>query len=98
MNGPGTQKVERDLKKLPRWARFRIEKAEEDVKFYKGMVENLQAGLLTEGVYKVDDRYEFTVRMGEDPRGKFLQVYGDDILLVEPRSANLIRIRLVDKR
>lgn len=96
MNGPGTQKVERDLKKLPRWARFRIEKAEEDVKFYKDMAENLQAGLLTDGRYKVDDRYEFTVRL--NVRGKYLQVYGDDTLSVEPRSSNLIRIRLGDQR
>ncbi|KKL29029.1 hypothetical protein LCGC14_2369260, partial [marine sediment metagenome] len=75
MNGPGTQKVEkveRDLSKLPRWARFRIEKAEADVEFYKNMAENLQAGLLEDGVYKVDDRCEFTVRL--NVRGKFLQV------------------------
>jgi hypothetical protein len=94
MNGPGTQKVERDLKKLPKWARFRIEKAEEDVKFYKDMAENLQAGLLERGEYEIDQDHSFRVHLQGDDQGPYLAVYGDmNTILVEPRSSNVVWIR-----
>lgn len=100
MNGPGTQKVERDLKKLPKWARFRIEKAEEDVKFYKDMAEKLQRGLLERGEYKIDQDHSFRVQLHQDDlHGSYLAVYGDlNSILVEPRSSNVVWIRQGDQR
>ncbi len=101
MNGPGagSKKVVRDLSKLPKWARFRIEKAEADVTFYKDMAENRQAGLLERGEYKIDQDHVFRVQLQEDQHGPYLAVYGDlNTILVEPRSSNVVWIREGDKR
>ena len=93
------EKIEHDLSKLPRWARFRIEKTEEDVEFYKDMAEKLQSGLLERGEYKIDQDHSFRVQLLRDQHGLYLAVYGDlNTILVEPRSSNVVWIREGDKR
>lgn len=77
------------FKKLPKWARFLIQKLDADKRYWKMQAVEAHAKLLKEGIVTVDNqRVRFQVVTPGSRQ--VLQIHGDAKILIEPRANNMV--------